>query len=101
MLYGIEHYKEILFTDEKHFFVAETFNKQNDRVYARSSKEAHELVPGIKRGHYPASVMVWWNGVNSLHICERGVKTVARNYQQDILTNVVESLNKNMFQSSP
>lgn len=104
-LYGKERYKEILFTDEKIFTVEETFNKQNDRVYAQSSKEARELVPRIERGHYPASVMVWWgvsyDGVTSLHFCEKGVKTAARNYQRDILTNVVEPLNQTMFQNRP
>ena len=50
--------KEILFTDEKIFTVKETFNKQNDRIYAQLSKEARKLMPKIKRGHYPASVMV-------------------------------------------
>ena len=40
--------KEILFADEKIFTVEETFNKQNDRVHTQSSKEAHELVPGIE-----------------------------------------------------
>ena len=56
LLYGKEHYKEILFTDEKIFTVKEIFNKQNDRVYRWSSKEARDLVPRIERGHYP----VWW-----------------------------------------
>lgn len=102
-LYGKEHYKKILFTDEKIFTVEESFNKQNDRVYARSSKEASELVPRIERGHYPASVMVWWgvtyDGVTSLHFCEKGVKTAAKNYQRDILMNVVEPLNQTMFQN--
>jgi hypothetical protein len=32
---------------------------------------------------------------------EKGVKTVAKNYQQDILTNVVENLNQTLFQSRP
>ena len=31
----------------------ETFNKQNDRVYAWSSKKDRELVPRIQLGHYP------------------------------------------------
>ena len=86
-MYGKECYKEILFTDEKIFTLEETSNKQNDRVYVQSSKEAHELVPRIKRGHYPTSVIVY------LHFYEKDVKTAARNYQQDVLTNVVEPLN--------
>ena len=79
----------------------ETFNKHNDRVNTWSSKEARKLVPRIERGHYPASVMVWWGGITSLLFCEKGVKTAARNYQQDILTNVVEPLNQTMFQNRP
>ena len=48
LLYGKEHYKQIFFTDEKMFTVEETFNKQNNRVYAWASKEACELVPRVK-----------------------------------------------------
>ena len=55
-MYGKERYKEILFTGEKNVTAKETFNKKNDRVYARSSKEARELVPKIERGHYPGLV---------------------------------------------
>ena len=50
--YSKEHYKEILLTDEKNFTVEETFNKQNDKVYAWSSKEARKLVPRIEQGLY-------------------------------------------------
>ena len=73
---------------KKSFTVEETFNKQNNKVYAQSSKEARKLVPWID----PVSV-IWWGGITFLHFCEKGVKTAARNYQQDILTNVVEPLN--------
>ena len=51
-----ECYREILFSDDKIFALKETFNKQNDRVYIESSKEACKLVPRIELGHYP----VWW-----------------------------------------
>ena len=94
-------YKDILFTDRKNFTVEETFSKQNDRAYARSSKEPRDLVPRIKRGHYPVLVIVWLGRRHSLHFCEKGVTTAARNYQQDILTNVVEPLNQIMFQNRP
>ena len=36
-LHSKECYKEILFTDEKIVTVEETFNKQNNRIYAWSS----------------------------------------------------------------
>ncbi|KAL1463846.1 hypothetical protein WDU94_015547 [Cyamophila willieti] len=65
-------YKKILFTDEKIFNIEEKFNRQNDRVYARSSLEAAEKVP-------------------------RGVKTKAANYQSDILEPVVKPLSETMF----
>ena len=54
---------------------------------------------GIERGLYSASVMVWWGGITSLHFCEKGIKTAARNYQQDILTKVLEPLKQTMFQN--
>ncbi len=37
-------YHHILFTDEKFFTIEESFSKQNDRVYARSSVEACKKV---------------------------------------------------------
>lgn len=103
--YGARRYKKILFTDEKIFTVQEKFNKQNDRVYARSAQEAATLVPRVEKGHHPASVMVWWgvsyDGVCSIHFCEKGVKTAAKNYQRDILNNVVKPLNETMFKNQP
>ena len=69
-MYGKDRYKETLFTDKKMFTVEETFSKQNNRVYARSSKEASKLVLRIERDHYPASVMVWWDSITSLHFYE-------------------------------
>ena len=65
-LYGKDRYKEILFIDEIIFTLEETFNKQNDRVYAHSSTEFRDLMPRIEWDHYPASVMVWWGGFASL-----------------------------------
>ena len=68
-----------MFTEEK------TFNKENDTVYEQSPKEARKLVPMIERGHY----LVWsYDGITSLHFCEKGIKTAVRNYQQEILINV-------------
>lgn len=94
-------HRNILFTDEKIFTVEQKFNKQNDRVYAHSSREAAEVVPKVERGHHPASVMVWWgisyHGVTHLHFCEQGVKTSARTYQTDVLEGVVKPLNGTLF----
>lgn len=101
--YANDKHKKILFTDEKIFTIQEKFNKQNDRVYARSSAEASEVVRRIEKGHHPASVMVWWgvsyDGITDLHFCEKGVKTSARVYQQTILEDVVKPLNHTLFQN--
>lgn len=98
-------HRRILFTDEKIFTVEESFNKQNDRVYALSSRQASELVPKVQRGHHPASVMVWWgvayDGVTKLHFCEKGVKTSAKVYQSDVLEKVVKPLNRTLFANKP
>ena len=55
----------------------------------------------IERGYYP----VWWgvsyDFVTSLNLCEKGVITAAKNYQWDILTNVVGPLNQTTFQYRP
>lgn len=99
--YADDRHKEILFSDEKIFTVEQTFNRQNDRVYAHSSKEASAVAPRIERAHHPASLMVWWgisyHGVTKLHFCEAGVKTKAANYQSDILDGVVKPLNDTLF----
>ncbi|UYV82768.1 hypothetical protein LAZ67_22000800 [Cordylochernes scorpioides] len=45
--------------------------------------------------------MVWWGvsyqGVTDLHFCAKGVKTTAKNYQEDILEQIVKPLNTKMF----
>jgi len=94
--YAKNGHRQILFTDENIFTVEEKFNRQNDRVYARNSREAAEKIQRVERGHHPASVMVWWGvsyeGVTKLHFCEQGVKTRAVNYQNNILEKVVKPL---------
>lgn len=104
-LYGKKRYKNILFTDEKIFTVEEKYNKQNDRVYARTSYEAKDKVPRVQRGHHPASVMVWWGvswqGVTPIHFCESGVKISAKVYQQNCLEPVVKPLNQTLFNGKP
>ena len=52
--------RSILFTDEKIFTIEESFNRQNDRVYASSSREALKVAPRVQRANHPSSVMVWW-----------------------------------------
>ncbi len=61
--YGSGAYHDILFTDEKIFDIGAAFDKQNDRVYERSSVEAIEKVLCVQHGHHPAHKTVWL-GVN-------------------------------------
>jgi len=99
--YANNKHRTILFTDEKIFTIEESFNRQNDRVYASSSREARQTVPKVQRGHHPSSVMVWWGvsyaGVTRLHFCDKGVKTNARVYKQDVLEPIVKDLSNTMF----
>lgn len=95
--------KNILFTDEKIFTVEEKFNRQNNKVYAKSAKEVPSRFRNVQRGHHPANLMVWWGvsyqGVTALHFCEPGVKIRAKNYQNDILEAVVKPLSTTLFKN--
>lgn len=101
--YANNGHRRILFTDEKIFNIEESFNRQNDRVYASSSREAREKAPKIQRGHHPSSVMVWWGvsyaGATTLHFCEKGVKTSARVYENTVLEPIVKDLSNTLFEN--
>ncbi|RVE44007.1 hypothetical protein evm_011362, partial [Chilo suppressalis] len=51
--YAGKKYRDILFSQEKKFTVEESYNKQNDKVYAHSSEEASNLTPRVQRGVSP------------------------------------------------
>jgi len=93
--------ENILFKDEKTFTIEEQYNRQNNKIYVQTSHEAKEKVPRVQRGHHPSYVMVWWGvsnqEVTALHFCNRGVKTGARMYQEDVLQGVVKPLNTTLF----
>ena len=88
----------ILFTDEKIFTIAEQYNNQYNKIYAQTSLEVRSEGAG---GHHPSYIMAWWGvshqGVTPLHFCEKGVKTGARVYQEDVLKGVVNPLNTTVF----
>lgn len=94
-------HRSILFSDEKMFNIEEKFNRQNDKIYAHSSREAQEKIGRVERGHHPSSIMVWWGvsyeGTTKIHFCQQGVKTRANNYQEDILEHVVKPLSDTLF----
>lgn len=101
--YANNEHRSILFSDEKIFTIEEHFNKQNDRVYAHSSAEASEKISRVQRGHHPSSVMVWlgvsYLGPTEVHFCQKGVKTGAKVYQDDVLEKVVKPLKSTMFRN--
>ena len=88
-------HKNILFMVEKIFTIEEQYNRQNNKIYAQTSREAKEKVPSVQRGHHPCYFMVWWRvsyqGVTPLHFCEKGVKTGAQVYQEDFSTRSCET----------
>ncbi|RVE40705.1 hypothetical protein evm_014646, partial [Chilo suppressalis] len=100
--YAGKIYREILFSDEKIFTVEESYNKQNDKLYVHSSKEASNRIPRVQRGHFPSSLssprmgVSYW-GLTKVHFCEKGVKTNAVVYQNTVLMNLVEAVSHTMF----
>jgi len=45
-------HENILFKDKKIFTNEEQYNRQNDKIYAQTSREAKEKVPRMQRGHH-------------------------------------------------
>ena len=84
--------------DMKIFTIEEQYNNQNNKIYAQTSLEVRSEGAG---GHHPSYIMVWWRlshlGVIPLHFYEKGVKTSAQVYQEDVLQGVVKPLNMNVF----
>ncbi|UYV66488.1 WNT5B [Cordylochernes scorpioides] len=80
-------HERILFTDENIFTVEEKINRQNDKMYARSSLEfssRERKSEDLKKSQHPSSVMVWWGvsyqGVTDLHFCAKGPRIKQRLY---------------------
>jgi len=84
--------------DKKIFTIEEQYNNHYNKIYAHTSLEVHSEGAG---GHHPSYVLVWWGmshqGVTPHNFCEKGVKTDARMYQQDVLKGVVKPLNMTVF----
>ncbi len=91
----------IFFSHIRKLSIETAFNKQNDRVYARSSVKAREKVPCVQHRLHLARMMVWlgvnWRyGFTDVNFCEQGLKTFAPIYQQ-MLEEGVKPLNTKMF----
>ena len=77
--------KVFIWSDEKMFMVEAETNKQNDRVYAKSSKDLSVNTRSHLKRQKPASVMVWAavasDGSKSpLIVIEEGVKVNSQVY---------------------
>ncbi|CAF4345681.1 unnamed protein product [Didymodactylos carnosus] len=59
--------KKILFSDEKYFRVNNTFNTQNDRMYAATRKEADDIGGIHRETQFSPGIMIW------LGVCYQGV----------------------------
>src|SRR2546426_101637 len=81
--------------------VEESFNRQNDRVYAKSRSAIPEKYRNVIRSHHPGYVMVWigfsYYGKTQLHFVKPGVKVRYQNYLDDILEPIIRPLSQTMF----
>ena len=81
---------EIVFTDEKLFTVEAKFNRQNNRVLAKSSADIEGSSQTVFRRQKSSSVVVW-RGISekwrtSVIFVEHGVKMNTNTYSKGILT---------------
>ena len=92
----------VVFTDEKILTFEQAFNRQNDRVLARSVLAIPENIKNVCRTQKPASIMVRAGvsakGKTPLIFVPQGVKINAKNYEEHILEPVVKNHSETMFQ---
>lgn len=64
---------------QKNLSVEEVFNKQNEKIFVKTSKGAKNVIPRVQRSHHTAAIMVLWGvsctGVTPVHFSEKIVKT--------------------------
>lgn len=82
---------DIIFSDEKMFLLQDSHNQQNDRVYARSLKDAPRDKLSVERYQNVSAVMVWGaispRGTLPLLFIDRGVKINQDYYIETVLKN--------------
>ena len=81
----ISDWQKVLWTDESPFQLYATPNRQNDRVWARSTHE----VPPILQVKFPMKIQVWGlmshQAISRLHIIPRGQSINGAYYRNEIL----------------
>ncbi|KAI6655736.1 Transposable element Tcb1 transposase [Oopsacas minuta] len=82
--WSIDSWRRVLFSDESSFEVFHTPNKQNDRVWAKSSSN----VPPTEKVKFPGKIMVWgvmsYRALSHLHIIPKG-QTVTSEYYVEVI----------------
>ena len=91
-------------TDEKLFTVEAKFNRQSNRVLAKSSADIDGSSRTVFRRQKPSSVMVW-GGISrkwrsSLILIEPGIKVNMNTYIEGILTPALEQAKKHFKDDS-
>ena len=95
---------EIIFSDEKLFTVESIFNRQNDRVLAKSSADIPDSTRSVFRREKPSSVMVWaaisktWK--SPIIFVPQGAKVNTNAYIETILTPALQAAKKH-FKDKP
>lgn len=97
----IEEWRRVLFSDESPFELCHPPNRQNDRVWAHTSKE----VPATETVKHPRKVMVWammsYRGLSELHIIPRGQTVTAEYYVEEVLKQTASSAMERTTQNGP
>ena len=86
---------------KKIFSIEEQYKNQYKKIYDQTSLLVSSQGVG---GHHPSYIMVWCGvnhqGVTPLHFCEKGVKTGAQVYHEDVLQGAVKPLQHDCLQWS-
>ena len=87
-------FENLVFSDEKLFSVEETFNRQNNRIYALSVEDIPEEMRNVERFQHADKVMIWAavskKGKFPLVFVEKGIKINAEYYKSNILESVLK-----------
>ena len=87
----IVNWQRVLFSDESSFELFHTPNKQNDRVWAKSSVN----VPTTEKVKFPGKVMAWgvmsYQAFSHLHIIPKGQTVTSEYYVETILKQSLTS----------
>lgn len=91
----------IVFSDEKNFVLQQSFNAQNDRVYAASIQDIPSSIRAVQRFQNHTSVMVWGaisaEGRLPLLFIDKGVKINAAYYVKEVLEKHLKKHTSTMF----